>query len=137
MERIHRSKDGKKGKFKKIGLKIGGVVMVMQMTSVLLVMMVCIFMYNSLVTKMQEVRCTNGTNVLAYELGQLSGDEDMNQFLDGLKSRMGCEFTILRGCPGIYYCYPERSACGGYPAGLQFKQHYTKAGKILCRRGQP
>ena len=97
MERIHRSKDGKKGKFKKIGLKIGGVVMVMQMTSVLLVMMVCIFMYNSLVTKMQEVRCTNGTNVLAYELGQLSGDEDMNQFLDGLKSRMGCEFTIFEG----------------------------------------
>ncbi len=98
----HISKNEKKGKYKKIGMKIGGVVIVLQVISVLLVMLVCIFMYNSLITKMQKVRCTNGTNMLSYLLDQAAGDEDMNQLLDGLKSRMGCEFTIFEGDTRAY-----------------------------------
>lgn len=59
-------------------------------------------MFNSLVTSMQEDRCTNGTNALAYELSRISGGEDLNQILDGLKSRMGCEFTIFDGDTRTY-----------------------------------
>ena len=97
MAGIHISKNEKRAKHKKIALKIGGVVVAMQVISILLVMIICIFMYNSLITKMQKVRCTNGTNMLSYLLNQASGDGEMNQLLDGLKSRMGCEFTIFEG----------------------------------------
>ncbi len=93
---------GKKGKYKRIGVKIGTVVMVMQVVSILLVTMICIFTYNSLITKMQTVRCTNGTNMLAYLLEQASDEDDRNQILDGLKSRMGCEFTIFEGDTRAY-----------------------------------
>lgn len=102
MEGNHMPDRTQKGKRGKIAWKIGGVVVMIQVISVLLVMMICIFMYNSLITKMQRVRCTNGTNALAYELGRLSGGEDMNQLLDGLKSRMGCEFTIFEGDTRAY-----------------------------------
>ncbi len=100
MDRAYTPGGGNNRKYKRIGLKIGGVIL--QMFSVLLVMLVCIFMYNSLITKMQKVRCTNGTNMLAYELGRVSADEDMNLLLDGLKSRMGCEFTIFEGDTRAY-----------------------------------
>ncbi|MCI9163256.1 MAG: methyl-accepting chemotaxis protein [Lachnospiraceae bacterium] len=102
MQRIHMPEGGKKGKYKRIGVKIGGVVVVLQVVSILLVTTICILMYNSLITKMQKVRCTNGTNILANELTRLTGDEDMNQLLDGLKSRMGCEFTIFEGDTRAY-----------------------------------
>ena len=102
MERIHMPEGGKKGKYKRIGVKIGTVVMVMQVVSILLVTMICIFTYNSLITKMQTVRCTNGTNMLAYLLEQASDEDDRNQILDGLKSRMGCEFTIFEGDTRAY-----------------------------------
>ena len=102
MDRAYTPGGGNNRKYKRIGLKIGGVVVILQMFSVLLVMLVCIFMYNSLITKMQKVRCTNGTNMLAYELGRVSADEDMNLLLDGLKSRMGCEFTIFEGDTRAY-----------------------------------
>ncbi len=85
-----------------IGRKIGLVVVIMQMTSVILAMAVCVYMFNSLVTRMQEERCTNGTNVLAYELSRVSDGEDLNQLLDGLKSRMNCEFTIFEGDTRAY-----------------------------------
>ncbi|MCI9106304.1 MAG: methyl-accepting chemotaxis protein [Lachnospiraceae bacterium] len=102
MAGIHISKNEKRAKHKKIALKIGGVVVAMQVISILLVMIICIFMYNSLITKMQKVRCTNGTNMLSYLLNQASGDGEMNQLLDGLKSRMGCEFTIFEGDTRAY-----------------------------------
>ncbi len=102
MAGIHISKNEKRAKHKKIALKIGGVVVAMQVISILLVMIICIFMYNSLITKMQKVRCTNGTNMLSYLLDQASGDGEMNQLLDGLKSRMGCEFTIFEGDTRAY-----------------------------------
>ena len=102
MAGIHISKNEKRAKHKKIALKIGGVVVAMQVISILLVMIICIFMFMSLITKMQKVRCTNGTNMLSYLLNQASGDGEMNQLLDGLKSRMGCEFTIFEGDTRAY-----------------------------------
>ena len=87
MEGIRISNGKKKGKYKRIGAKVGRVVIIMQAISILVVMMICIFMYNSLITNMQTVRCTNGTNMLAYGLSMLSGSEDMNQILDEMKQK--------------------------------------------------
>lgn len=102
MEGIRIPEGKKKGKYKRIGAKVGRVVIIMQAISILVVMMVCILMYNSLVTKMQKDRCTNGTNMLAYELSRLSDDQDPNELLDELKERMRCEFTIFEGDTRAY-----------------------------------
>lgn len=89
-------------KYRSIGRKVGYAVMILQAVSSILAMAICVFMFSSLITKMQKERCTNGTNMLAYELGQVSEDSDMNQLLDGLKQRMGCEFTIFEGDTRAY-----------------------------------
>lgn len=102
MERVQMPKEGKNRKYQHIARRIGLVVIVMQAVAVILAMTVCINMFNALVTSMQKDRCTNGTNALAYELSRLTGNEDMNQLLDGLKSRMGCEFTIFEGDTRVY-----------------------------------
>ncbi len=102
MEGIRIPEGKKKGKYKRIGAKVGRVVIIMQAISILVVMMVCILMYNSLVTKMQKDRCTNGTNMLAYELSRLSDGQDPNELLDELKERMRCEFTIFEGDTRAY-----------------------------------
>lgn len=92
----------KKGKYKRIGARVGRVVIVMQAISILLVMIICILMYNSLITKMQTDRCTNGTNMLAYELERMPAGQDPNELLNDLKSRMHCEFTIFEGDTRAY-----------------------------------
>ena len=96
--------EGKKGrrKLKRIGKKVGNVVVIMQAISVVLAVTVCVSMYNSLVRSMQEKICTNGTNLLAYELSRVSEEDDLNQVLDGLKKRQGCEFTIFEGDTRAY-----------------------------------
>lgn len=99
MERVQRPKIDKN---KSIGRKIGYVAALMQVVSVVFAMTVCVFMFKSLITKMQEERCTNGTNILSKELGRVSGTEDMNEVLDDLKNRMGCEFTIFEGDTRAY-----------------------------------
>lgn len=93
---------GKKKKYRSIGGKVGRVVAVMQVVSFVLALTICVFMFKSLITRMQEERCTNGTNILAHELERLSGGEDMNQLLDDLKSRMDCEFTVFEGDTRAY-----------------------------------
>ena len=96
--------EGKRGrrKLKRIGKKVGNVVVIMQAISVVLAVTVCVSMYNSLVRSMQEKICTNGTNLLAYELSRVSEEDDLNQVLDGLKKRQGCEFTIFEGDTRAY-----------------------------------
>lgn len=93
---------GKEKKYRSIGGKVGRVVAVMQVVSFVLALTICVFMFKSLITRMQEERCTNGTNILAHELERLSGGEDMNQLLDDLKSRMDCEFTVFEGDTRAY-----------------------------------
>lgn len=96
--------EGNKGrrKLKRIGKKVGNVVVIMQAISVVLAVTVCVNMYNSLVRSMQQKICTNGTNLLAYELSRVSEEDDLNQVLDGLKKRQGCEFTIFDGDTRVY-----------------------------------
>ena len=86
----------------RIAKKVGNVVVIMQAISVVFAVAVCVLMYNSLVRSMQEKICTNGTNMLALELNKVSDGEDVNQLLDELKARMGCEFTIFEGDTRAY-----------------------------------
>ena len=80
-----------------IGLKIGCVMAAMQIFFVVMAVTICVYMFRDLVTRMQEERCVNGTDMLAYELIKEPENEDINQILDEMKQRMGCEFTIFEG----------------------------------------
>ncbi len=100
MEKVQMAKNRKKSG--RIGRKVGGVVVVMQIISVVFAVAVCVQMYNSLVRSMQKKICTNGTNMLARELDRISAGDDLNLLLDGLKERMGCEFTIFEGDTRAY-----------------------------------
>lgn len=97
---IGRKKSGRR--IRRIGKKVGNVVVIMQAVSVVFAVLICVYMYNSLVRSMQEKICTNGTNLLAYELSRASEGDDLNQVLDGLKKRQGCEFTIFEGDTRAY-----------------------------------
>lgn len=100
-EQMTAQKSGRR-KVRHIARKVGNVVVIMQAVSVIMAVAVCVNMYNSLVMSMQEKMCTNGTNLLAYELSRASEGDDLNQVLDGLKKRQGCEFTIFEGDTRAY-----------------------------------
>ena len=102
MKKIAFSQKSAEGKQTRIGKKVGNVVVIMQMISVVFAVGMCVIMFRSLATGMLEQRCTNGTNMLDYLLSQTGGTEDVNQLLDDLKSRMGCEFTIFEGNTRAY-----------------------------------
>ncbi len=102
MKQNQFSRGGAGKKDKRIGQKVGKVVIIMQVVSVFFAVVMCVTMFRSLTTKMLKERCTNGTNMLAYLLSQNGGGEDPNQLLDELKSRMGCEFTIFEGDTRAY-----------------------------------
>ena len=89
-------------KIKRIGKKVGNVVVIMQAISVVFAVAICVNMFNSLVRSLQQEICTNGTSMLAHELERISAEDDINQVLDGLKERMGCEFTIFEGDTRAY-----------------------------------
>ncbi len=95
--------EGKRNrKCRHIGRKVGNVVVIMLSLSIILAVVVCVTMFNKLVRSMQTNVCTSGTNMLQHELERISEDEDINQVLDGLKDRMGCEFTIFQGDTRAY-----------------------------------
>ena len=86
----------------RIGQKVGKMVILMQMVSVIFAVAMCVIMFRSLTTGMLEQRCTNGTNMLSYTLNQIGEGQDINTLLDELKTRMGCEFTIFEGDTRAY-----------------------------------
>ena len=100
MSKIQLPKSGKK--YKRIGQKVGNMVVIMQIVSVIFAVGMCTIMFRSLATGMLKERCTNGTNMLAYVLSQADGTEDKNKLLDELESRMGCQFTIFEGDTRAY-----------------------------------
>ena len=102
MKKFEFSKHGPEGKQTRIGKKVGNVVVIMQMVSVVFAVGICVLLFHSVATGMLEQRCTNGTNMLDYVLSQSSETDDINGLLDGLKSRMGCEFTIFEGNTRAY-----------------------------------
>ena len=87
---------------RRIGKKVGLVVIIMQMVSVFFAVTMCVIMFRSLTTGILEERCVSGTDMLSYLLEQSPDDMDMDQFLDQLKERMGCEFTIFEGDTRAY-----------------------------------
>lgn len=98
MEKIRILKERKDGRaYKSIGVSVGRVVAVMQVLSVLLMLAVCVVILDSLITNMLEERCVSGTNVLSQVYAKVSDEDDMNEVLDDLKERMGCEFTVCEG----------------------------------------
>ncbi len=102
MEKHQMPNDGSTKKHKRIGQKVGRIVVIMEIISLVLAVSICVFLFNSLIRQMQEVRCTNGTNILALELSHVSEDQDLNLLLDELKSRMSCDFTIFEGNTRAY-----------------------------------
>jgi len=100
MSKIQLPKSGKK--YRRIGQKVGNMVVIMQIVSVIFAVGMCTIMFRSLATGMLKERCTNGTNMLAYVLSQTDGTEDKNELLDELESRMGCQFTIFEGDTRAY-----------------------------------
>ncbi len=104
MGKVQTQNGVKKKRYWSIGLKVGFIVAILEAVSVMVAVVICVNMFNALITRMQTVRCTNGTNMLARELEQMSGDteQDMNALLDDLKANMGCEFTIFEGDTRVY-----------------------------------
>ena len=97
---INRGND--KQKMKRIGRTVGNLVAAMLGLSITLVVVLCVLMFYRLTMSMMQNECVNGTNVLAYELSDYSGDDDKTALLDELKQEMGCEFTIFHGDERAY-----------------------------------
>ena len=89
-------------KTKRIGSKVANLVAAMLGVSITLVVVLCVLMCYRLTISMMEKECVSGTNVLAYELANYTGDEDKTALLDALKQEMGCEFTIFHGDERAY-----------------------------------
>ena len=102
MSNVRLPRGEKKRTYKRIGMKVGRVVVIMQLISGLLAVTVCVLIFNSLITGMLEDRCTNGTNMLMQEFAAREDGEDMTQTLDNLKELMGCEFTVFEGDTRAY-----------------------------------
>ena len=74
MSKIQLPKSGKK--YKRIGQKVGNMVVIMQIVSVIFAVGMCTILFRSLCTGMLKERCTNGTSMLAYVLSRPDGSED-------------------------------------------------------------
>lgn len=96
------SKGDERGKKKRIGWKVGNLVILMLAASIFVVVALCIFMFNSLVMETLEKQCVDGTNMLSYELSLMSDDQDKAEMLDNLKNYMEMEFTIFDGDTRAY-----------------------------------
>ena len=100
MNEFQMSQERTGGDQRRIGQKVGRVVVIMLAVSIISVVFLCVVMSRTLAMSILKERCITGTNVLAYELerGSESAEGgDMNGLLDDLKNQMGCEFTIFEG----------------------------------------
>lgn len=90
------------GRQKRIGQKVGQVVVIILAISIFVTVALSVTMFRSLTTKLTTDRCVNATNMLEYALDGADRRQDINQLLDELKSRMDCEFTIFEGDTRAY-----------------------------------
>ena len=93
---------GNAGKTKRIGKKVGNMVVIMIAASIFCVVALCTWMFHSLVMETLESECVAGNNVLAYEMNRVRDDDDLEATLDNLKQYMGMEFTICEGTTRAY-----------------------------------
>ena len=82
---------------KRIGKKVGNIVAIMLIVSIVVTVFLGIAMSYRITMSMLQDKCISGTNVLSLAIQTGGLPDDMNAFLDELKSRQGCEFTIFEG----------------------------------------
>ncbi len=81
----------------RIGLKVGRLVALQLAINIVIIVGLCIVMFQKLSMEMLQNECASGTNMLAYYLEELPDIEDKTKLLDDLKRQMGYEFTIFEG----------------------------------------
>ncbi|MCI8357508.1 MAG: HAMP domain-containing protein [Lachnospiraceae bacterium] len=89
-------------KIKHLGRKLNAVMACMMIAGIALTVAQCVYMFYRLTMDTIREQCVTGTNILAYELENYDGPEDMTQLLDDLKRETGCEFTIFHGDERAY-----------------------------------
>ena len=89
-------------KIKHLGRKLNAVMTCMMIAGIALTVAQCVYMFYRLTMNTIREQCVTGTNILAYELENYDGPEDMTQLLDDLKRETGCEFTIFHGDERAY-----------------------------------
>ena len=89
-------------KIKHLGRKLNAVMACMLVISIAMTVAQCVYMFYRFTMNTLREQCVTGTNILAYELENYNGPEDMTQLLDDLKRKTGCEFTIFRGDERAY-----------------------------------
>ena len=102
MNEFQMSQNGMGGDDRRIAQKVGRVVVIMLAASIVSVVVLCVVMSRTLAMSILKERCVTGTEILAYELERSDGSGDVNEMLDELKDRMGCEFTIFEGDTRVY-----------------------------------
>lgn len=90
---------GKKGK--RIGQKVGNMMAWMLAFNIIVINLVCIFMfYHQTVARLRD-ECQTGTNVLEYNIRR-DPSADLGALLKELKAEMGYEFSIFEGDTRLY-----------------------------------
>lgn len=84
-----------KVKIRHLGGKVSLMVACLVIVSIVVIVQLCVAMFRNLTMDILRKQCVNATNVLAYQLENYSGKEDMTALLDALKKEMDCEFTIF------------------------------------------
>ncbi len=84
-------------KNKRIGRKVGNLVAGMLGAGIILVLLICVYMFQSLILRVMQTKCVVGTNMLAYVLENYTGPEDMTPVLDSLKVQLDCELAVYKG----------------------------------------
>lgn len=95
MSRTWNSGVQKEGKRTTIARRIGTVAIIMMVIAMAVIMTMGISATRYTITNIFEQQCETDTKLLEYELSMLPADTDINEALDDLKSRMGCDFSIF------------------------------------------
>ena len=130
MGKVQLLGSGTSSKKKRIGKKVGNVVAIMLVVSILMTTSLCVVMFHTLINGLLKDRCTSGTSVLSYALGRIQEGEDINLLLDGLKESTGCELTIFQGDTRAYTTVIQN---GQRVVGTKLDSHLTDR---ILRQGQ-
>lgn len=79
----------------RIGYKVGILVAWLLGINIIIIVLLCIFMFQGLSTEMLQNECISGTNTLSYYLKEFPDIDDKTKLLDDLKQQTGYEFTIF------------------------------------------
>ena len=82
-------------KMQRIGYKVGILVAWLLGINIIIIVLLCIFMFQGLSTEMLQNECISGTNTLSYYLKEFPDIDDKTKLLDDLKQQTGYEFTIF------------------------------------------